>query len=414
MIRTLPRVVQLQLLATLLNSAGGIVKLFLPLYFLEVYGYSFSTIAWLMAAYGGGCIVGAYVGGVLSERLNSQWATGISLMLSGVFAASLALMPPLGLLLVVVPLVGIFDGAFRPANLRLVMEGSPQALQVRVQGLHRVVFNMGVALAGIMAGVLVGFGYEYVFFLQGLLNLFGSFFLLGFALRHSAKLWRSADLQTVDNVNASDGGSSPWRDGFFLVFILGQLLALGIFDQMYGTFGIFISEHTHAGAHWIAYLFSMNALLVVVLQLPVSRMIERHGVVIASRLGGLLLSGAFLLLNMGSHIIWAVLTMLILTAAELLLTPVWTLSVMNRSHGRQRGTYLGIFSAGWLGHSLYGPGLGTWLYGAYGGFVLWWICAAVGGLMVMLHYSTVPKLWASPTGAPTAERSVVPMKNCEL
>lgn len=406
MIRTLPRVVQLQLLATLLNSAGGIVKLFLPLYFLEVYGYSFSTIAWLMAAYGGGCIVGAYVGGVLSERLNSQWATGISLLLSGVFAASLALTPRFALLLVVIPLVGVFDGAFRPANLRLVMEGSPKALQVRVQGMHRVVFNLGIALAGILAGILVGFGYEYVFLFQGLLNLFGSLFLLGYAFKRSTDLWRPADVEPSGKNTGEDRGSSPWRDSFFLVFIFGQLLALGIFDQMYGTFGIFISEHTDAGAQWIAYLFSMNALLVVVLQLTVSRMIERHGVVIASRLGGLLLSGAFLLLNMGSHIIWAVLTMLVLTAAELLLTPVWTLLVMKRSHGRQRGKYLGIFSAAWLGHSLYGPGLGTWLYGAYGGFVLWWICAAVGGVMFVLHFSTVPGLWSGPAGITTEESSV--------
>jgi MFS family permease len=407
MIRTLPRAVQLQLLATLLNSAGGIVKLFMPLYFLEVYGYEFSTIAWLMAAYGGGCILGAYVGGVLSERLDSQWATGTSLLLSGIFAASLALAPPLELLLIVVPLVGVFDGAFRPANLRLVMEGCPQELQVRVQGVHRVVFNLGVALAGVLAGALVGFGYGYVFLIQGLLNLFGSFFLLGYALKQTTGLWQPAGIELVHKDTGGDGGSSPWRDGFFLVFILGQLLALGIFDQMYGTFGIFLREHANAGPQWIAYLFSMNALLVVGLQLPVSRMIERHGVVIASRLGGLLLSGAFLILNIGSHIIWAVLTMLVLTAAELLLTPVWTLSVMNRSQGRQRGKYLGIFSAAWLGHSLYGPGLGTWLYGAYGGFILWWICAGAGLLMVILHYSAVPRLWTAPVTSTEEKAAIV-------
>jgi MFS family permease len=407
MIRTLPRAVQLQLLATLLNSAGGIVKLFLPLYFLEVYGYDFSTIAWLMAAYGGGCILGAYVGGVLSERLDSQWATGISLLLSGVFAATLAWTPPFALLLIVVPLVGIFDGAFRPANLRLVMESSPQESQVRVQGLHRVVFNLGVALAGVLAGALVGFGYGYVFLFQGLLNLFGSFLLLGYALKKSTGLWRPASVVLVQKDAAGAGTGSPWRDGFFLVFILGQLLALGIFDQMYGTFGIFLRENADAGPQWIAYLFSMNALLVVVLQLPVSRWIERNGVVIASRLGVLLLAGGFLILNVGSHIIWAVLTMLVLTAAELLLTPVWTLSVMNRSQGRQRGKYLGVFSAAWLGHSLYGPGVGAWLYGAYGGFTLWWICAGTGLVVFMLHYSTVSRLWAEPLADPKDQASLV-------
>ena len=71
---------------------------------------------------------------------------GFSLLFSGLFAAALALHLPLALLFLVVPLVGLFDGAFRPANLRLIMDASPKQLQVRVQGLHRVVFNLGVAL----------------------------------------------------------------------------------------------------------------------------------------------------------------------------------------------------------------------------------------------------------------------------
>lgn len=403
---TLPRSVQLQLLATLLNSAGGIVKLFMPLYFFEIYGYDFSTIAWLMGAYGSGCILGAYTGGLLSERVDSQWATGVSLLLSGIFAATLALAPPFVLLLIVVPLVGIFDGAFRPANLRLVMEGSPQALQARVQGLHRVVFNLGVALAGLLAGALVGFGYRYVFLFQGLLNLLGSLLLIGYALKQSIGLWQLAPIVVPLKDIEHFGVGSPWRDGVFLVFILGQLLALAIFDQMYGTFGIFLREHVDAGPQWIAYLFSMNALLVVILQLPVSRWIERHGAVIASRVGLLLLGGAFLILNIGNHIIWAVVTMLVITAAELLLIPVWTLSVMNRSLGCQRGKYLGIFSAAWLGHSLYGPGVGAWLYGVYGGFTLWWICGGTGLLVFMLHYTTVPKLWAE-SGTTSKELSSV-------
>lgn len=187
MLRNLPRVVYLQLLAALLNSAGGIIKLFMPLYFYEVYKYDFNVISLLMAAYGCGCILGAYTGGVLSERFDSQWSTSFSLMLSGVFAAMLALQPSLPILFVVVPLVGVFDGAFRPANLRLIMEASPESLRIRVQGLHRVVFNLGIALAGVLAGALVGLGYSYVFLLQGLANLLGSLCLLGYALRHAGR-----------------------------------------------------------------------------------------------------------------------------------------------------------------------------------------------------------------------------------
>jgi MFS family permease len=397
MLRTLPRMVQLQLLATLCNSAGGIVKLFLPLFFHEVYGFDFTIIAWLMAGYGAGCIVGAYSGGVLSERIDCQWIAAISLLCSGVFAAVLALSLPWAWLCVVVPSVGVFDGAFRPANLRLVMDDCPRHLQIRVQGLHRVVFNLGIALAGLIAGTLIGFGYGYVFLFQGALNVLGSFCLLGYALKHVGRSWSYTHVE--HSVLATDRlvlQGSPWKDKLFLLFIAGQLLALGIFDQMYGTFGLFLREHSQAGPEWIAYLFSMNALLVVLLQMPVTRLIERHGVVMASRVGIGLLSGAFLFLNVGEHVGWAVLTMLTITAAELLLTPAWTLTVLEHSAQRERGKYLGVFSAAWLGHSLYGPSAGTWLYGAYGGHALWWICAIVGVVVFLMHYSTIARLRAPP------------------
>ena len=409
MLRALPRVVQLQLLATLCNSAGGIVKLFMPLFFYEAYGFDFTVIALLMAAYGAGCIVGAYSGGVLSEYVDCQWVAGFSLLFSGLFAAALALYLPLALLFLVVPLVGFFDGAFRPANLRLVMDASPKQLQIRVQGLHRVVFNLGVALAGVMAGALVSLGYGYVFLFQGAVNVLGSVCLVGYALKHAGRIRVHVGVAANGpqrGVLALKG--SPWKDRLFLVFIVGQLLALGVFDQMYGTFGLFLREHAAAGPEWIAYLFSMNALLVVLLQMPVTRWIERHGVVIASRLGACLLSCAFLFLNAGSHIGWAIVTMLTITAAELLLTPAWTLAVLERSQHRQRGKYLGIFSAGWLGHSLYGPSVGAWLYGAYGGPTLWWICALVGGTVFLLHYSTIARLNAPPNAVILPERIGAP------
>ena len=120
MLEKVPKIIKLQLLAAACNSAGGILKLFLPLFlplfFYEVYNFDFTTIAWLMGAYGAGCIVGAYSSGVLSEYLNAQWIAGSSLLCSGVVSAAFSLVPPLTVLFLIVPLVGIFDGAFRPVN----------------------------------------------------------------------------------------------------------------------------------------------------------------------------------------------------------------------------------------------------------------------------------------------------------
>jgi predicted MFS family arabinose efflux permease len=395
MTRRIPTIVKFQLCGTFLNSASAIIKLFIPLYLLGAYDFSFTTIGLCMAGYGAGCVVGAYAGGIISERLDIQWFTALCLLASGVVAFIMSYPPPILVIYFAIPLGGVFDGAFRPANLRGVMESAPLNSQFKVQGIYRVVFNSGVAVAGILAGSVGDGNYKFIFFLQFIFCCSGGLLILFCATTRSKASKQITTKLPFDEspIRSEETRTSPWRDRAFIIFIIGQLCALGIFDQMYGTLGFFLLDHVAANPSWIGYLLSVNAVLIVLFQLPVNRWIERNGVINASRLGTVLLGTSFLFLNISDHLIWSVVTILFITAAELLLTPTWTMAVLNRSEGGERGKYLGIFSAAWLGHSLYGPAIGTWVYGSYGGFFLWWACACVALLVMLLHYSAIPLLW---------------------
>jgi MFS family permease len=67
---------------------------------------------------------------------------------------------------------------------------------------------------------------------------------------------------------------------------------------------------------------------------------------------------------------------------------------MQCSEGRQRGRYLGIYSAGWGGRTLYAPAAGTWFYGQYGGAMLWWACAALAIITVLIQHRPLQRLLA--------------------
>lgn len=391
----LPAMVRAQLVATSLNSASVMVKLFLPLLFRSAYALEFATIGILMAAYGAGCVAGAYIGGASMRRVDPRRLTAACLCMSGLLAIGLAQLPSVGWLFVVVPAIGAADGAFRPANLRLVMEAGSPNEATWLQGLHRISFNFGVALAGAAAAALTGAGYPFLFAAAGVVGVVGGCLLMQH-MRDSASTATAATLPVRRGATEGAAGDvrSPWSDRPFLLFVLGQLLALGIFDQMYGTLGLFLAKDYRFDRGWIGYLFSLNALLIVLVQAPAMTLIARIGVVAASRWGTLLLIVAFPLLNVGEGPAYAIGTMVLVTGAEILLTPAWTLVVMERSANRDRGRYLGVFSAAWLGHSLYGPACGTWIYGAMGGAGLWWICAGAGLAVGGLHWHTVPALSA--------------------
>lgn len=389
--------VRAQLGATVLNSASVIVKLFMPLLFRDSYALDFTNIGTLMATYGAGCIAGAYAGGSLTGRVDARKLTAVSLCASGVLAIYLACSLDVAWLFIVVPAIGVADGAFRPANLRLVMEAASAGDATWLQGAHRICFNLGVAFAGAVSAALSNIGYPALFATAGVANVMGGCLLLrymrdargGGQLRTTCCSTRRSPVCRVS--------VSPWTDRPFLLFVLGQLLALGVFDQMYGAFGLFLSEDYGLDASWLGFLFCLNAILIVFVQAPAMALIRRIGILAASRWGTLLLAIAFPLLNLGRSPAYAIATIMCITASEILLTPAWTLAVMDRSAGRDRGRYLGIFTAAWLGHSLYGPAAGTWIYGMFGGAQLWWTCAAVGAVVWILHLRSLDKLGNPPS-----------------
>lgn len=390
--RGLPPSVYIQVVATLINTMGGIAKLFLPLYFLERYQLSYSHIGLLMGCYGGGCLAGAYAGGVLSDRIDSRKLCAVLLAASGVFTMSLALPLPVWAFIPLLFITGLADGAFRPGNMRLVLEPCSPEKRPTAQGLHRVAFNLGTSLAGISGGLLAIYGYQWVFVAQGVCSVLACCWMAWAYRRYGIPAPLPHQPAAAANLEAAPLSTSPWRDPSFLLFIVGLLLIVAVFDQMYGTLGIFLREVYALGPQWIGYLFTLNGLMVVALQVWIARRIHRWGLRRCSHASVLCIGLSFLLLNAGHGPVWAILAMTMLTIGELLLSPTWSTIVMQRSEGRQRGRYLGIYSAAWSGRTLYAPAVGTWVYGSFGGAVLWWGCAAIAIITVLLQHRAVGEM----------------------
>lgn len=375
----LPPSVYIQVVATLMNTMGGISKLFLPLFFLEQHQVSYGLIGVLMGCYGIGAFGGNYLGGVLSDRYDNRRLAAWLLTLSGAMTLSLAAPWPLWAYFPLLVLTGMADGAFRPCNMRLVLEPCQPADQPTAQGLYRMAFNLGTSLAGITGGLLAAFGYQWVFVAQGAATLLASAWV-------RLAYQRLGGEAPVHVVRAADvaGLASPWRDGAFLRFIVGLLLIVGVFDQMYGTMGLFLREHFKLGPQWVGYLFTINGLMVFALQVWIARRIDQWGLRRCAQAAVLLIGAGLMLLNAGLWAGWPLLSIAVMTLGELLISPSYSAIVMRCSEGRQRGRYLGIYSAAWGGRTLYAPAAGTWIYGHFGGQMLWWSCGAIAVLTVLL------------------------------
>jgi len=391
--RGLPHTVYIQIVSCLIINMGGMAKLFLPLYLHESYAVPYAWVGLMLSAYGLGALVGSYRGGSLSDRYDSRILAKVFMALAAVSLLLLSLPIPLWLFTPVLVLSGLSDGAFRPVNQRLALEPCPPARRAQAQGMLRVAFNLGFAVSGITGGFLAQYGYHWVY-LSDAVAAFGATLWMVFAYRHfSVALGPSAPNKPANGSHLQ----SPWSDKVFLRMLVGLCIATAVFDQMYSTLGLFLRQHYHLGPQWLGYLFSLNGLMIVTLQVPIARRINRWGIGRCAQ-SGIALSGiSYLVLLLGNGPFWALLMTVTISIGELLQSPAMVQLVMMRSEGRLRGRYMGLFNAAWAGRTLYAPAIGTWVYGTAGSTVLWLGCAVAALLAILLQRRPIQIILEPPT-----------------
>ncbi len=80
----LPRNAWLLSLVQFVNRSGSMVLFFLSLYLTRKMGFSLAQAGQAVSAFGCGALAGAYLGGILCDRLGATAVQRLSLLLSGV------------------------------------------------------------------------------------------------------------------------------------------------------------------------------------------------------------------------------------------------------------------------------------------------------------------------------------------
>src|SRR5690242_5486960 len=102
-------------LVMLVNRSGTMVIPFLTVY-LKSKGYTLQEAGFVMAAFGTGAILGAFIGGILTDRIGYFHVQFFSLLLNGVLFFCLGQMEGLWSIITCIFILSTLGEAFRPAN----------------------------------------------------------------------------------------------------------------------------------------------------------------------------------------------------------------------------------------------------------------------------------------------------------
>jgi len=359
----------------LINRSGSVVLFFMTLYLTTQRGFTISEAGRMISIYGLGSVFGAYLGGLLTDKIGPLRVQLYSLLLStaGYIALGYMIQPyQIGLMLFFLALV---TEAFRPANMSLLIATAPPELRPRAFALNRLAINLGFTIGPALGGFLALYSYKLIFWLDGL-TCFGAAVMLWLFFRN--RDFRYPQSSTASALTVS---RTPWQDHIFIsVLFLMFTLAL-MFTQLFNTWPLYLRAVPGYSEDQIGMLLGLNAFLIVLLEMPLIHRLEKFNHLKVMALGAVLLFWGFGLLPFSSLSWYIIFTVVVWSFGEMLVFPLVASFIGNRASEEHRGKYMGLYTLSFSSAFIIGPAAGTWVYEHWGGNILWYAALVLGGLV---------------------------------
>ncbi|MFJ8905047.1 MDR family MFS transporter [Streptomyces sp. NPDC102351] len=359
--------------STLVNRLGAFVATFMALYLTLDRGYSASYAGLVVALHGLGGVISSLVAGVMTDRLGrrptllvAQTATALSVALLGFVHHPVAIAA-------VAFLVGMAANASRPAVQAMMADIVRPEDRIRAFSLNYWAINLGFAISSVGAGFIAEVSYLAGFLIEAGMTLVCAVLVF-------MKLPESRPEKQPAGPDGAEGAVSlgtVLRDGRYMGVVGLSFLIAVVFQQGYLGLPVAMGEAGFTPADF-GMAIAVNGVLIVVLQLPVTRFIEhrdpRRLLIASSLLAGY---GFGLTAFAGSVGVFA-LTVCVWTLAEIVNAPTQTGLVVRLSPVHGRGRYQGMYTMSWAVASLVAPLMSGFVIDRWGAAWLWGTCAVVG------------------------------------
>lgn len=319
--------------STLVNRLGAFVATFMALYLTLDRGYSASYAGLVASLHGLGGVISSLGGGVMADRLGrrptlliAQASTAVSVALLGFVQHPVAIAA-------VAFLVGATSNASRPAVQAMMADIVRPEDRVRAFSLNYWAINLGFAISSMAAGFIAEVSYRAGFLIEGGMTLVCAV-LVFLKLPESRPESGTAAVGKAGGTDAVGLGTVVRDRRFMGVVGLSFLVAL-IFQQASVGLPVAMGEAGFTPADY-GLAIAVNGVLIVALQIPVTRFIEHRDpgrlLVVSSVLAGY----GFGLTAFAGSIGVFTLTVCVWTLAEIINAPTQTGLVVRLRPRRAR------------------------------------------------------------------------------
>ena len=397
-LRQLPREIWILFAATLVNRCGTMVLPFLVLYLTRELKISASHAALALTVYGIAALLTMPVSGWLTDRFGSLFVMRSSLLLSGFMLFLFPLAHHFAAILGITFAFAILNESVRPPSLALVSElvKPPQGKQAFA--LSRLAVNLGMSVGPAIGGILALYSFQILFFADGVTSILAALVLMfGWpaTLRTNASEPKWDEPEDLGREIEAEGASllaashpvadlRAFRNRRMLYFLVALIPTQLVFFQLTSTVPLFLVHYLRLPESIYGTVFTLNTLMIVVLELPLNNAMAQWSHRRTLTLGAFLYAigfGSFALAKGPMGIFAAV---VVWTFGEMILMPGSAAYAAEIAPTGRRGEYMGLYTMSFSFAFSLGPWLGAMLLERHGPQALWGTALVSGCVSTLL------------------------------
>jgi MFS family permease len=265
--------------------------------------------------------------------------------------------------------------------LSLISQMVPAAQRKSAFALIRLAINLGMSVGPMLGAALAMWSFTAVFVVDGFTTLLAGVALLVF---FRPRLLTENEVTPAGTLVPEQ----PATCAQFAVFLGATLMVAVVFLQLDSTVPLYLVNHLGLPLAIYGLAFTVNTLIIVILELWVNAATAPWPPRCAMGLGALLIALGFSGMVAVSGVVTFLLCVVVWTVGEMLLFPATGAYVAEISPARRRGTWMGLYTMSFNAGFAVAPVFGTLVLEEFGPDALW-AGAGVLGVMAAAMYACV-------------------------
>lgn len=369
---------------SLVNFTGmSMIWPFLVIYLGNELNLPLSVITTLTSINAVASLISSFLAGSITDKLGRKWTMAISLCMTGFTLAAMVPAHTYTQFAILMALRGTFRPLYRVGSDAMIADLVPPEKRADAFALTRLAKNVGVALGPALGGFMIASSYKITFGIAAGTTIFFGILIALFTIETLPDAAREIEEKILENIKSY---LAIFKDGIFSSFILGFTLRQIAGSILWVLLGVHAIENFGLSETLFGLIPTTNAVMVVLLQLFVTRRTSRFRPLAVMAVGTLLYG-----LGVGSIAFatgfWGFLiSMIIVTIGELMVIPTASTYSANRAPETMRGRYMSMLAITMGAGSMVGPLLGGFLNDAFSPSAIWYGGGAAGFLGAIIFY----------------------------